>query len=514
MSDNIQLASMLLGTRDMSQEPVSMRRETPIRSSRASEGQPVQNDTDNTARDFSDERKKTSFDKVLHQRMERKPDDTSDSADTTDSTEQPAAAQLNPDSELTLATLMAQFSRGFETTSADHSSQSAQKGNPRDVAMSVKAQSPSAAIQTTQVSIPAPQTDGSAGEKTAQVTGKTPFPESFAPREQASVTQTAPAAPVPAGEIKPSAEKQAVPETGDRPQPSVGAATEKTASVPQAVDPAEGTKQPALQGSKDISVSEVGIDEPDLETVSAKALQAKDNEKPDPSATVASGSTMQANTSEPSTASTTHGTADAAVVQESVQNKSQMTGAPEKGTLNVTESAEVSKIRASDPVAASRTVDQIAQKLSLEQPIRVDQQIRLTLSPQELGTVRITFREQNGEIVGLLEAQKPQTRKELDDSMPQLLSSMQGQGVQIRRIEVVQWNAPQQQSRDSLSDGFNPSAEREFLQQRPGQSGDGSSNQRGFSQSDGFSAGAGKNASAQTVDTKEWFSDKGLNLYI
>jgi flagellar hook-length control protein FliK len=208
---------------------------------------------------------------------------------------------------------------------------------------------------------------------------------------------------------------------------------------------------------------------------------------------------------------------EAAVSEVSVtaaQHKVSVLNVAEKAQASAVETLPADKLRAANAVTASRPIEQIAQKLAAEPAVRADQQIRLTLTPAELGTVRITFKEQEGEVVGLLEVQKPQTRKELEESLPQLMTAMQTQGVQVRRIEVVQWNAPQQGTRDSLSEDFNPSAEREFLQQRSGTSQEGSSNNRQFASSNGFSSTIAGAAALDTPDAQQWFSDKGLNLYI
>ncbi|MCE5187434.1 MAG: flagellar hook-length control protein FliK [Planctomycetaceae bacterium] len=191
-----------------------------------------------------------------------------------------------------------------------------------------------------------------------------------------------------------------------------------------------------------------------------------------------------------------------------------------KPELNITEAkltgienAQAVRPRAADAIAASRPAEQIAQSLP-PGPVQAGQQIRLTLTPPELGTVRITFREQDSEIVGLVEVQKSQTRQELEESLPQLVSAMQNQGVEVRRIEVVQWNTPQQNTRENLSENYSPSAEREFMQQDNGNSSERSSRNSESGQSDGSGENTGSQFAASTPQQKEWFSDKSLNLYI
>ena len=96
-----------------------------------------------------------------------------------------------------------------------------------------------------------------------------------------------------------------------------------------------------------------------------------------------------------------------------------------------------------------KPVDQILQHVSSISVSGPQQRIQLTLTPEHLGTVRITFNHTEDEVVGLLEVQKNQTRRDIEQSLPELVSAMQSNGVQVRRIEVVQWNAGQ----DSVEDG-------------------------------------------------------------
>ena len=101
------------------------------------------------------------------------------------------------------------------------------------------------------------------------------------------------------------------------------------------------------------------------------------------------------------------------------------------------------------PNETIKPVDQILQHLNSVSVSDSQRRIQLTLTPEHLGTLRITFNQTEGEIVGLLEVQKNQTRRDIEQSLPELVSAMQSNGVQVRRIEVVQWNAGQ----DSVEDG-------------------------------------------------------------
>ncbi|MHC4987391.1 MAG: flagellar hook-length control protein FliK [Planctomycetota bacterium] len=97
----------------------------------------------------------------------------------------------------------------------------------------------------------------------------------------------------------------------------------------------------------------------------------------------------------------------------------------------------------------TKPIDQILQHLSSVSVSGPQQRIQLTLTPEHLGTVRITFNRAEDEVVGLLEVQKNQTRREVEQALPQLISAMENSGVQVRRIEIVRWDP----GRDGIEDG-------------------------------------------------------------
>ena len=92
---------------------------------------------------------------------------------------------------------------------------------------------------------------------------------------------------------------------------------------------------------------------------------------------------------------------------------------------------------------------------SISQPAG-NQQITIRLNPPELGKVLIKFEEQDGQITGLLEVSKTQTRYEVEQALPEIIRSIQDSGVQIRRLEVVLTDQSEQNaSKDqTLQDNF------------------------------------------------------------
>jgi flagellar hook-length control protein FliK len=74
------------------------------------------------------------------------------------------------------------------------------------------------------------------------------------------------------------------------------------------------------------------------------------------------------------------------------------------------------------------------------------QQILIRLNPPELGRVAIKFTEQSDEIIGLLQVDKPQTRDQIQQALPEIIQNLQSSGITIKKIEVVLTNQQEQQT--------------------------------------------------------------------
>ncbi|MHC5061172.1 MAG: flagellar hook-length control protein FliK [Planctomycetota bacterium] len=81
--------------------------------------------------------------------------------------------------------------------------------------------------------------------------------------------------------------------------------------------------------------------------------------------------------------------------------------------------------------------EQIIESVRLNVDLAGPQQINISLNPPELGKVRIVFQHIDGEITGILEAEKRQTRYEIEEALPEIVASLQGSGVPVKRINVV-----------------------------------------------------------------------------
>jgi flagellar hook-length control protein FliK len=72
-----------------------------------------------------------------------------------------------------------------------------------------------------------------------------------------------------------------------------------------------------------------------------------------------------------------------------------------------------------------------------------ERQITVRLNPPELGKVSITFRQQDGELTGLMEVSKAQTRFEIEQTLPQIIRNLADSGIHIKRLEVMLSNQEQ-----------------------------------------------------------------------
>lgn len=68
---------------------------------------------------------------------------------------------------------------------------------------------------------------------------------------------------------------------------------------------------------------------------------------------------------------------------------------------------------------------------------RGDRQVLVRLNPPELGNVLVRFQEHGHILTGTLEVSNGQTRREIEQILPQVARTLQEAGVQVRRIEVV-----------------------------------------------------------------------------
>jgi flagellar hook-length control protein FliK len=71
-----------------------------------------------------------------------------------------------------------------------------------------------------------------------------------------------------------------------------------------------------------------------------------------------------------------------------------------------------------------------------------DRQVSIRLLPPELGTVVVRFQERGEQLTGVVEVANSDTRREVERALPQVVRSLQEAGVQVRRVEVVTADQP------------------------------------------------------------------------
>jgi len=117
--------------------------------------------------------------------------------------------------------------------------------------------------------------------------------------------------------------------------------------------------------------------------------------------------------------------------------------------------------------------EQIQSAVLQTSSLRDEKQITIQLNPPELGKVNIKFEQQADKITGLLEVDKPQTRIELQQALPQIVRNLNDAGIMVKRLEVTLTGEQQQQA---LKDQSLTSGQQDFSGQQnsanPGTQGD------------------------------------------
>lgn len=108
-------------------------------------------------------------------------------------------------------------------------------------------------------------------------------------------------------------------------------------------------------------------------------------------------------------------------------------------------------------------IDQIVSHLQMRS-LPLEHQIRLVLSPAELGAIRLTFTQMDGQIAGLIEVQNEQTRAELQQLFGQLTAALESAGLTFARLEVAGWDNSTPSNLSSSQDDQSP---RRHFEQTP-----------------------------------------------
>lgn len=139
-------------------------------------------------------------------------------------------------------------------------------------------------------------------------------------------------------------------------------------------------------------------------------------------------------------------------------NSSQAVSSTDTGVDAVEKSTEVSKtFEPEQPQSAKEPFDKVGEQLqaSISNSVRQgESEVTVRLNPPELGRVLIRLQQQDGQITGVLEFSKAETRAEAQQLVPQLVRNLQDAGIAVKRLDLVQTqidNSGQQQFREHVA---------------------------------------------------------------
>jgi len=144
-------------------------------------------------------------------------------------------------------------------------------------------------------------------------------------------------------------------------------------------------------------------------------------------------------------------------------------------SLATSSQAEATPFKSSSESISQQISDSVQVSLA-----RGDKELVIRLNPPELGSVSVRLEERGDTIAGILEVGKSETRREIEQALPQVIQSLQEAGVQIRRVDLTVADQPDKEfGREQLQ------------QEASGQEGRGDQGQSGRSGSRPEFAGAG-----------------------
>ncbi len=212
----------------------------------------------------------------------------------------------------------------------------------------------------------------------------------------------------------------------------------ETVAKSQTQAPADG--QPVADASKN--------SDPAAMQVAARASQSSDaaedmmrQEDAQASSQQDRGTRTQ-NSAQPAAVTESAEKAPVAAVKEGPQPQIEMTAVSDNHSAEVAPriSAQVTSAAGLDAAGTRSPVQDIGDQIlnSVHASMaRADKQVQIRLAPPELGTVTVRLSEQGDQIRGFLEVGRDETRREIEQALPQVLKGLQEAGVQIRRLEVV-----------------------------------------------------------------------------
>ncbi len=234
-------------------------------------------------------------------------------------------------------------------------------------------------------------------------------------------------------------------ERAQTPVPGVGdsALPADELDISQLLDSTSGSPQDAAaEGTEQM------LDEPQPATMQMSAGSDKGDSRPMPSGEEESGDAsglFKTVSTESATAETTQsvakgtstsgaGDAGAMPLEQSVSVAAEAATRPQRPITQTGPqvNGDASVVRSSAQSIGEQILDSVQVSAA-----RGDRQILVRLNPPELGNVLVRFQEHDHILTGTLEVSNGQTRREIEQILPQVARTLQEAGVQIRRIEVV-----------------------------------------------------------------------------
>ncbi|GEM_PF-2109983 len=146
-------------------------------------------------------------------------------------------------------------------------------------------------------------------------------------------------------------------------------------------------------------------------------------------------------------------TADANVNNDSILTSLQSLVTDDSHISKVSATADTHKAGNADATASIASQIQYNVQSSLNAG---SNEIVIQLNPPELGKVEVKFTEDSAGLTGVLSVDKPMTKYEIQQSLPEIIQNLKDGGVDIKKIEVVLANQQEQQSmHDNPSAGQN-----------------------------------------------------------
>lgn len=216
-----------------------------------------------------------------------------------------------------------------------------------------------------------------------------------------------------------------------------------------------------------------------------------------------------------------------AEVAQPVSGKNSQSNAAQNSVTNfakLSQTAGVSQtqntFRSAGPEAVNGTpVEQVMASIR-SATLGPEQRLTIRLNPAELGAVMIRFeRDTTGQVTGLVQTERPEIRREIEKAVPELVSSLQQSGVNVRRVTVSEQPGSSNQQNSKHNDSQDVDAEdHRQLFEETGREYDGSGTKNPRSPGSGSNSGINMDKSGQKYAEKmqddTYYNQRGINIFV